>query len=144
LIVLGIPHIVGYEYRYVAGSTLPAGPIDAALPAGACVVSDQVTVLLEANRFDPARPGCPAIIDNYATFIADDDENPPPGANIPMSFIDLWKSYFAKSDAVVLSSAYSSWIPSDAFLSLWFAANFRRVVAGDSNVDVYVNEHHSS
>ncbi|MGO9204691.1 MAG: glycosyltransferase family 87 protein [Candidatus Limnocylindrales bacterium] len=144
LIVLGIPHIVGYEYRYVAGSTLPAGPIDAALPAGACVVSDQVTVLLEANRFDPAGPGCPEVIDNYGTFIADDDETPPPGANIPMSFIDLWKSYFAKSDAVVLSSAYSSWIPSDASLRLWFAANFRRVVAGDSNVDVYVNEHHSS
>ncbi|MCU1490081.1 MAG: hypothetical protein JWM85_1486 [Acidimicrobiaceae bacterium] len=135
----GLPHVTGYETRYVSGSNDPGSQIAAAVPAGACVVSDQVTTLLVANRFDPARQGCPPVIDPYGMFLVDDHDIPPPGSNVPPSFVRQWESMFDGADAVVLAWYYGSWVPTTKASGNDFNAHQQEVSSANS-VNVYLRK----
>jgi hypothetical protein len=41
-------------------------PARALIPAGSCVVSDEISLAIAANRFTAARPGCPDVLDGLA------------------------------------------------------------------------------
>ena len=57
----------------VAPLTVPDGGLMARLiPPGACVVTDQISDLISADRFN-VPPGCPDVIDSLATTLSGDD-----------------------------------------------------------------------
>jgi alpha-1,2-mannosyltransferase len=54
----------------VSQLSLPTdGAFSSRIQPGACVVADQVSMLIAADRFDAARPGCPDVIDALATTL---------------------------------------------------------------------------
>lgn len=48
----------------------PVAAIGRALPPGACVLSDQVSLLVSASRLVSDRPGCPVVVDGTGTSYA--------------------------------------------------------------------------
>jgi tetratricopeptide (TPR) repeat protein len=121
---------VTYDDNYLALSFTPSAAITAAIPAGACVVTDSATYTLLAGRFDPAGPGCPAIVDPFGMFLAEDHDAPPPGkAPIPASFTSLWKKAFERAQSVVLTVQFSDYIPWTSSLVSWFDANYKLISA---------------
>ncbi|HEY6791049.1 MAG TPA: hypothetical protein VI365_27445 [Trebonia sp.] len=109
---------------YVQGNPYVADTI----PAGACVVSDQVSVTISANRFTAAAPGCPDVVDSLAQTLAlSHGVSPTGGAGKSQAVVSGWESIFSKAQFVWLTDGYQSRIPWTPQLNAWFHANFRLV-----------------
>ena len=61
VLVLGVALFQARELSGLRAVTIYAD--QAAIPAGSCVVSDEVSLTIAANRFS-TRPGCPAVLDS--------------------------------------------------------------------------------
>jgi len=125
---------------YVQGNPYVADTI----PAGACVVSDQVAVTISANRFTAAGPGssaCPDVVDSLAQTLAlSHGVSPAGGAGKSQAVVSGWESIFSKAQFVWLTSGYQSRIPWTPQLNAWFHANFRLVRVFRNYVDSHVYE----
>jgi hypothetical protein len=109
---------------------------DSIIPAGACVVTDQVSYTIMANRFTSDVPGCAQIVDglgsdldlsNGRNGVTDAGKNPAVAA--------LWMNAFRHAQYIWLSSAINgisdrriAWNPA---LRAYFAANFTQVPGHD-------------
>src|SRR6185437_6877057 len=64
--------IAGIEARELAPAHVPASPsnVSALVPAGSCLVADQVSFAIAANRFAAPSPDCPDLIDSLAATLA--------------------------------------------------------------------------
>ena len=107
-------------------------PDQAVIPSGACVVTDQVSMALAANRFTPAAAGCPDVMDSLAeTLVLSDGVSVQGGAASLPHVVAAWQSIFAKADYVWLSPNNARRIPWTPGLSSWFDAHFLKLdVAG--------------
>ena len=123
----GLPHVLAFERGYVNNSFNPAKPIDAAIAPGLCVTSDQVSLTIVANRFVPSRRGCPAVIDAYGMFIANDLGHPPPGVPPPQSFVSQWYFDFVRSRAVVMRAPIDPYIAWNDALIDYFNLKYQLV-----------------
>jgi alpha-1,2-mannosyltransferase len=100
-----------------------AGLVDAVIPAGACTLSDAPKELVTTDRFVATAPGCNNMID-------------PEGATLSYGYGSsgaehLWMATVARSDYIVTSTPFAHWyIPPDAGLRAYVAANFRLVQRG--------------
>ncbi len=54
----------------ISPAAQPSKLADAAIPAGSCVVTDQVSLLIVSNRFFASSPTCPKMLDPYGTALA--------------------------------------------------------------------------
>jgi hypothetical protein len=119
----------------------PANPSVAALiPAGACVVTDQVSLTIAADRFTAARPGCPDVVDSLATTLSlGDGTSPQGGAGQLPQVISAWRSVLSRADYVWLTTGYDDRIPWPDSLQTWFASNFQLVrdFKKDGNSELY-------
>ncbi len=114
-----------YASSYLSSASDPAAQVDAQIPPGACVVYDYVIFGLNANRFNPTAPGCPAIVDPFGMWLSRDNGVPPPATPpIPPKFVTAWHSWFARADYVVQSIPYSNYIPWTPALGSYFNENF--------------------
>ena len=101
-------------------------PDRALIPAGSCVVSDQISLAIAANRFTAARPGCPDVLDGLAqTLVLSNGVSVQGGAAAHPDVVAAWQSILSRADYVWLSPNNARRIPWTPELSAWFAANFQ-------------------
>ena len=118
---VAIPRGVGYarEFMAASGPFDPSAAIDAVIPAGACVLSDQMSLIVDADRVTPASSGCPAVVDPYGSWLAADSANPPPSSG-PYS--------------AALVSEWSEWLDHARYLLLEFPIPQSRVIPASPGV----------
>jgi alpha-1,2-mannosyltransferase len=97
----------------------------ALIPAGACVVTDQTSMTISADRFTAARPGCPDVIDSLAvTLVSGNGVSVQGGAATLPQVVAEWQSIFSRAQYVWLSPNNGRRIPWTPALSLWFTTHF--------------------
>jgi alpha-1,2-mannosyltransferase len=100
------------------------------IPPGACLVTDEVSLSIAADRFANLPAGCPDIIDSLAdTLVLTNGVSVYGGAlNMP-AVVGQWQTWFSKADYVWLSPDRGSRrrIPWTDGLSAWFNANFVKI-----------------
>lgn len=102
------------------------GAVARLIPDGACVVSDDPSLLITADRV-VGSGDCPAMIDPYYAWLAEDPEHPPSsGAEPPAGLVAQWRTWLERADFVVLSSNPFR-IPWTPELSGWFNERFELV-----------------
>jgi len=118
-----------FQVHEVSGLRAPNIYQDKALiPAGACVVTDETSMVIAANRFDAARPGCPDIIDSLAaTLVLSNGVSVQGGAYSVPHVVAGWESILGKAQYVWLSPQNARRIPWTAALSLWFTTHFQQL-----------------
>ena len=141
VIILAVAAVEARELSPVRET--PSPNLSALVPAGSCLVADQISFAIAANRFEAPSPGCPDIIDSLATTLAlSGGVSPQGGAGQAPNVVAGWEGIFAKSQYVWLSSGISQRIPWPA-IQPWFSAHFRLLAKypgyGDSSL--YVRDH---
>ena len=95
------------------------------IPAGSCVVSDEVSLTIAANRFS-TRPGCPAVLDSLATTLVEDNGvSVQGGAKSSARAVAAWRWIFAHTEYVWLSNDSGRRIPWTNALTQWFDHHFK-------------------
>jgi hypothetical protein len=100
------------------------------IPPGACVITDQASILIAANRFSSDVPGCSPIVDGLATdYALSHGRNGVTGAGRFPAVAAAWRAAFTHAGYAWLSGRFSSrriaWNPS---LRAYFRAHFRPVL----------------
>jgi alpha-1,2-mannosyltransferase len=81
----------------------PVAAIRQAIPAGACVLSDQVSLLISANRLVSGVPGCPVVVDGTGTSYAlAHGQSALTSGNVP-AVAAVWRRAFGAAQYVVLT-----------------------------------------
>jgi alpha-1,2-mannosyltransferase len=135
--------VASFQAWELSGQHAPDVHADAALiPPGACVVSDEISLTIAANRFTAGSGGCPDILDSLATtLVAGNGVSVQGGAKALPQVVADWKAIFARADYVWLSGTSARRIPWTPDLQAWFAGNFRPLQAPPGQVSegqVYV------
>ncbi|HEY6786965.1 MAG TPA: glycosyltransferase 87 family protein [Trebonia sp.] len=121
---LMVPQDTALARGYVAGGYDPGPALASRVPAGACVVADEATLLLNAGRFSTARD-CPLILDPFGQWIADDPSNPPPETmhNAP-ALVQAWQTALSTADYVVEVAPGSDFVPWTPGLWAYFDSHY--------------------
>jgi alpha-1,2-mannosyltransferase len=138
--------VAAAEARELAPARVPASPPSASalVAKGSCLVADQVSFAIAANRFTAPGPGCPDVVDSLATTLAlSGGVSPQGGAGQDPRVIAGWEAIFGKARHVWLSGGASARIPWTPALQAWFAAHFRLLAAypGYGASKLYVRDH---
>ena len=102
------------------------------IPPGACVVTDEISLTIAADRFADLPPGCPDIIDSLAeTLVRSNGVSVQGGAENMPAVVAQWHTWLSKADYVWLSPDHGSRrrIPWTTGLSDWFNVNFVKIGA---------------
>ena len=95
------------------------------IPPGACLVTDEVSLTIAADRFARPPAGCPDIIDSLAdTLVLSNGVSVQGGAQNMPAVVGQWQTWLTKADYVLLSPGYKRRIPWTPGLSAWFNAEF--------------------
>ncbi|HEY7274925.1 MAG TPA: hypothetical protein VH594_03120 [Trebonia sp.] len=138
--------IAGIEARELAPAHVPASPsnVSALVPAGSCLVADQVSFAIAANRFAAPSPDCPDLIDSLAATLAlSGGVSPQGGAGHAPNVVAGWEAIFGQARYVWLSGGASARIPWTPALQSWFASHFRLLAdyPGYGASKLYVRDH---
>ena len=131
------------QARFESGAPRVIGPIPAAMdrliPPGACVLTDQVSVTLAANRFVSSDPNCPQLVDSLGTTLAlSDGLKPQTGAaNVPRVNA-AWSQAFSHAQYVILTATNTRRIAWSPQLQAYFASHFSQVYRSPRKLIVYV------
>lgn len=88
----------------VLGSTAAQiATVDAQVPAGACVLTDDPEFTIEVDRFTASSPGCPPVVDSFGTTTTL-SLNRTSRRGVAKA-ARLWLSYFQKAQYLMLSQA---------------------------------------
>jgi alpha-1,2-mannosyltransferase len=136
VLVLGL---AVFQARELSGLRAPEIYADkAVIPAGSCVVSDEVSLTIAADRFS-TRPGCPAVLDSLATTLVEDNGiSVQGGAKSSARAVAAWRWIFAHSEYVWLSSQNSRRIPWTNALTQWFDHRFEQLKVQHGTGRVYL------
>jgi hypothetical protein len=117
---------------------LPA--IERVIPPGACVLSDQASLLISANRFVSSAPGCPVIVDGTGTSYAlGHGQSPFTSGRVP-AVAALWRQAFGAARYVLLTSYNSNRIAWTPRLRTYFLDNFARMSGKWAPLTLYVRK----
>jgi hypothetical protein len=140
VLALAVMAIVQGHSETVLKAAYQPSSASAAVPPGACVLSDQVSFTIAANRFTSSVPGCPQLVDGVGTDLAlSHGHNGVSGAAHNPAVRAIWDSAFRKAQYVWLSNGFFdktvarriAWTPA---LRAYFTANFRRVHGPTKNL----------
>jgi hypothetical protein len=98
------------------------------IPRGACLVTDEASLAIGADRFAGQPPGCPDIVDSLAQTLAlSGGTSIQGGASRMPAVVAAWKGRLSRARYVWLSPRGASWrrIPWTPGLLSWFTAAFR-------------------
>jgi alpha-1,2-mannosyltransferase len=99
------------------------------IPPGSCVVTDEVSLLLLADRFTAARPGCSPVVDGLGTDLAlSGGLRPATGAGRVPAVAAVWRQAFARAQFVWLSRLGHRRIAWSPALRAYFTSHFTRVL----------------
>lgn len=126
----------------VAEVQLPTGmeQIADAIPAGACVLTDETSLVISADRFEAAKPGCPVVIDSLATtLVFAHGVSIQGGADNNRAAVARWRAIFSKVQYVWLSPNHTRRFPWPGYEIAWFNAHFTQIqpspAGGGPNVE---------
>src|SRR5262249_42048028 len=122
-----------------AGTSDP-GPraVDRIIPPGACVVTDQVSMTILANRFYSDVPGCPQMVNSIGTTLAvSHGRKPSDGAGYVPAVATVWRQVFSHAQFVMLSHNNDGRIAWTPALEAYFGANFVRLKSPSKSVTLY-------
>jgi hypothetical protein len=119
--------VAGFQAWELSGLRASETGADAALiPPGACVVTDEISLAVAANRFTAGAGGCPDVLDALATTLVTDNGMSVQGGAGALSRVPAtWKAVFSRARYVWLSSSSGRRIPWTKALTAWFARTFR-------------------
>ena len=109
----------------------PGKSLDQAIPAGSCVLSDAIILLVIANRMNFS-PSCPVMVDSTGTWLAYDAAHPPQrNRREPKdpALVALWQQLLSHADYAVFAGKSAFRVPFTPALSQWFNDRYA-VVAG--------------
>jgi len=99
---------------------------DRLIPPGACVLTDDTSLVVSADRFASAAPGCSAMVDAYGTLLAmTDGRKMLASPHEVRSVTALWSAEFARAPYVWLETGSGGRIPWTASLYDYFTDHFR-------------------
>lgn len=135
-----VPQQLSYAGTYLSQSEDPSLILDSLIPPGSCVLADEVSYTIAANRFNSGGAGCPEVIDGFGVWIADGLGAPPYEGPVPPQFVAMWGQALSKADYVVLvvTYYYDDYFPWTAQLTSWFGSNFKLLY---SQTGLYVYQH---
>jgi hypothetical protein len=121
--------VAAFQVSELRGLSAPSVYPDRVLiPAGSCVVTDEISLAIAANRFTASRPGCPDVLDGLAqTLVLSNGVSVQGGAASMPDVVAAWQRLMSRADYVWLSPNNTRRIPWTPELSSWFAANFQPV-----------------
>lgn len=128
-VVLGAAMVV--QLVEVSEVRLPKGlsEISAAIPPGACVFTDQTSLVISANRFEAAKPGCPVVLDSLAnTLVLTHGVSVQGGAIRNAKAAAAWRAIVSKAQFVWLSPNVWRRLPwRDGYPPAWFTEEYKQV-----------------
>ncbi|TAN24818.1 MAG: phospholipid carrier-dependent glycosyltransferase [Actinomycetota bacterium] len=99
-------------------------------PKGSCVLTDQVSLTLAADRFYPVSQKCPKIVDPFGTALAlSGGRTIDGGAGLDPAVVSSWLSALKEAEYVWLSSQSYRRVPSSDSINSYFATNFRALAS---------------
>ena len=99
------------------------------IPPGSCLVTDQASLAIAADRFAGPPPGCPDIVDSLAsTLVLSNGVSVQGGAARKPQVVAAWRSWLGAADYVWFSpgKAYKRRIPWTPALTAWFYTHFTK------------------
>jgi alpha-1,2-mannosyltransferase len=140
---LALVVVAGFQFRLESAAARVIGPIPAAIdqmvPSGACVLTDQVSVTLAANRFVSTDPNCPKMVDSLGTTLAlSDGLKPKTGAATVPRVNQAWSQTFSKAQYVLLTASNPRRIAWSPQLEAYFSSHFHLVYQSPRNLMLYV------
>lgn len=110
----------------VIGRSAAVDPAVAAfVPPGACVLTDEVSLTIAANRFRSTDPGCVVPLDGVGTdYALSDGRNAATGAGGVGAVASVWLAAFTHAQYVWLSGAADRRIPWTPAIRAYFARHF--------------------
>lgn len=111
------------------GTIIGPGPtIARSIPVGACAVSDDPVLLIEAGRFGSTVRDCPRLVDPFGMWMTADHGTAAVGKPpYPRAVVAQWRHAFARADALVLSTANQLDIPWTPTLERYLRTHFHVV-----------------
>ena len=141
LVIVVLPLAVPWAENSPTPSYQPAvAAIERAIPPGACVVSDQVSVLISADRMISAVPDCPAVVDGTGTSYALGHGQSALTAGRVPAVAAVWRQAFEAAQYVCLTPSNRlriAWTPQ---LGAYLHANFTRAAGPWSPLLLYVRK----
>jgi hypothetical protein len=134
-----------FQFRSDTVGIQVIGPIpatvDRLIPPGACVLTDQVSVTLLANRFESTDPHCPQMVDSLGTTLAlSHGLKPRTGAATVPAVNAWWKQAFSNAQYVLLTPSNVrriAWPPS---LQAYLASHFTQIYQSPNHLTLYVRK----
>ena len=119
--------VASFQSWELSGLYAPNVRADAALiPAGTCVVTDEISLAIAANRFTADSAGCPDVLDSLATtLVTSNGVSVQAGAQALPQVAATWKAIFERAQYVWLSGTSDRRIPWTHGLREWFARTYR-------------------
>jgi hypothetical protein len=106
----------------------PAAAAGRLIPPGACVLTNQASLTVTADRFVPAAAGCPAMVDSFGTLIAMTGGHLMAARpQVRAGVTALWRSDLAHAGYVWLESPTQGEIPWTPGLHDYFTSHFRLI-----------------
>jgi alpha-1,2-mannosyltransferase len=137
--------VAGIEARELESARVPASPaaVAALIPKGSCLVADQVSFAIAADRLAAPSAECPDVLDSLATTLElSGGVSPQGGAGQQTTVIAGWENIFGRARYVWLSSGFESRIPWAPALQSWFTGHFRLLASfsgyGDSKLYIRI------
>jgi hypothetical protein len=91
-----------------------------------CVVTDESSILIAADLFNPSTSSCPSVVDAFGTWLADGPKGQPAYTGLfPADFVNEWARWLNQADYLVETTNFSNVIPWTAALRAWFKADFK-------------------
>lgn len=98
------------------------------IPAGSCVVTDEVSMTITANRFVSDVPGCPLLVDSIGTdYALSHGRDPGTGAASYPALVQVWSDALAHAQYVWLSGREAHRVPWTPALLSYFQAHFTQI-----------------
>ena len=120
------------------GATAAVQQLQRIVPAGACVLTDQESYLIIANRATSSVPGCSQMIDTLGTDLAlSGGLRPSTGAGNDPAVVAVWRGAFSHAQYVWLTYQNSARVPWNHELRAYFRASFVRVLRDDRGDALY-------
>jgi len=142
-IVLAV--LAGFQTRFESGPVRVIGPIpatiDRIIPPGACVLTDQVSVTLAANRFVSDVPGCSQMVDSVGTDLAlSNGLKPFTGAGNVPAVAAAWNYAFSHAQYVILTATNTRRIAWTPALQAYLSDHFIQVYQSPRRLLLYVRK----
>ncbi len=134
-----------FQYRFDTAVPQVIGPIPAAIdrliPPGACVLADQVSVTLAANRFESTDPNCPQMVDSLGTTLAlSDGLKPSTGAAKVAAVNAAWDQEFSRAQYVILTAISNRRIAWTPQLQAYLASHFSQIYQSPRRLTLYMRK----